>query len=149
MAQIDSKQIARLETLLVGLQRLVAELKSPSVSVPAKVRLRIAQFARESRCLYCSEPIGTSKTTRGCHQVCYGKLKRRMDRGPLTLQEAVNRGWINPVAEPPGRKTSRPDPMRQNSAQASAAAGEALGEAKLKIIRDRIRDSSEENAKKT
>lgn len=113
MAEIDGKQIARLESLLVVLQDVVDSLRGQSVTVSPEVAARIEQFRQQERCLFCELPLGKRRATRGCHQVCYQKVNRKINARKFTMQFAVDRGWINPIDETPGRKTDRPDPTRQ------------------------------------
>ena len=151
MAEIDFKQIARLETVLVALQEVVDALRGQSVTISPEAAKRIENFRRELRCLFCELPLGKGKSTRGCHQVCYTKLQRRINRGEISLQQAVDKGWINPVAEAPGRKSGRPDPMRDSpplpeELEARAAAAEAHAEKQVRFPskkkrRDKSRDS--------
>lgn len=120
MSEIDSKQISWLESLIVGLQDLVDSLRGQDVSISPEVAKRIEKFRKEARCLLCEKPLGEGKATRGCHQVCYGKVNRKIRARQFTLQYAVDKGWLNPIAESPGRKTDRPDPTRAQTARADA-----------------------------
>lgn len=139
MAQIDDKQLAKLASLVVALQQLVDSLSGPSVVVSAAIRERIAKYRESGTCLYCNKSL-YGQVRRGCHQVCYAKVKRKLDRNLMTLQQVVDKGWMNPVAEQPGPKSGLPDPMRAElfdaptvaieSAEASALAGDIIAGAK-------------------
>ena len=113
MPEINAKQIAQLESVLVVLQEVVDYLLGQSVTISPEVAERIEKFRREARCLFCEDPLGDEKVTRGCHQVCYGKVNRKIKSNKFTRQYAVDQGWLNPIDEPPGPKTERPDPTRQ------------------------------------
>jgi sRNA-binding protein len=111
MAQIDDKQIAKLRSLIVALQDFVDSLETGADLLTNELRQRISEYREANRCLYCGQKL-EGKVTRGCHQACYSLIKQRIGRGKLTQEEAIRRGWMNPVADSPGRRSKRPDPMR-------------------------------------
>lgn len=112
MAELISKQIARLESLIVGLQEVVNSLRGNDVAISPEIAERLRKFREELRCLYCEDPLGEGKVTRGCHAYCAQKVQRQINSQKLTLQQAVDKGWINPVDETPGPKPRGRDPLR-------------------------------------
>lgn len=120
MGQSRDKLATRLDSLILALQEVANALRSVQAQVPPDVAAKIAKYRAESRCLFCGEPL-QGDTRRGCHQVCYNKINRRIKDGELTTAQAVANGWFNPVSGQPGRKAKRPDPMRPSIAAAKAA----------------------------
>jgi hypothetical protein len=112
MAQINDKQIAKLRSLIVSLQDFADSIEADADKLTEDLSSRIEKFKRDERCLYCGLPLEKERPTRGCHPSCYNLLNQRIFRGKLTRAEAITNGWMNPVADKPGRKTGRPDPMR-------------------------------------
>ena len=112
MPEINSKQIATLESLIVALQELVSSLRGQGVAISGEVAAKIEKFKRESLCLLCELPLGKKRVVSGCHPACAQKVRRKIDAGKFTLQHAVSKGWINPISEPSGPKPKRPDPTR-------------------------------------
>lgn len=128
MADKVDKQVAVLRSLIVALQGVVDSLESSGVEMSPEVASKIKLFRETARCLYCTKSLKGEPTTRGCHQTCYNLLNQRINRGKITRADAIGKGWMNPVAEKPGRKTSRPDPMLDELFIAPAV-DEAVGEA--------------------
>lgn len=120
MGQSRDKWVTRLDSLILALQEVADGLRSEPVVVSPEIAARIAQFADETRCLFCGLQID-GEARKGCHQVCYNKIKRRISRGEITTQKAVDEGWLNPADQPPGRKSRKPDPMRPSAASVKAA----------------------------
>lgn len=113
MRQISDKQVAKLSSLLVGLQQLLDSLESQAYVLSDKASQRIAELTAESKCLYCALPLD-GEVRRGCHQVCYNTLKTRIAKNEITERHAVeDEGWMTAANAKPGRKSARPDPMRE------------------------------------
>lgn len=141
MGQISDRQVTRLASLVVALQELVDSLRADGIILTPEQLARIEKFRQESRCLFCGEALA-GETRRGCHQACYNKLKTRIDKGEITTQEAVDKGWFNPTAEKPGRKSTLPDPMRRPKVAANKPTHPRAARVAEKMSRDIVRDKS-------
>jgi hypothetical protein len=62
------------------------------------------ELYRKRICLFCEEPLEPIEDdSRGCHQRCYRKLRRQVEKGIVTDSQAVAAGKCLP-AEKPGRR---------------------------------------------
>lgn len=142
MRQISDKQVAKLASLLVGLKQLVDSLESQGFVLGEQATKRIAEFTAESRCLFCGLPL-EGEVRRGCHQACYNTVKTRIAKGEITERHAVeSEGWLTPMNAKPGRKSSRPDPMRVYEAASVREAEKLLSSVKAERRRDKGRDTA-------
>jgi hypothetical protein len=147
MRHISDKSVTKLRSLVLGLQQLLDSLESEGIALTAEQEQRIAEFQAARKCLYCGDPL-IGETRRGCHQACYVTLMNRINRGELTLRDAVERGWITPTAAKPGRKTKRPDPLRDGRKLPSVLAAEASldSQERKRASRDKRRDKEKPKA---
>jgi len=135
MPEISDKQLAKIRSLLSALQDAFDSLESGEELLTDELRERIRQFQAAEKCLYCELPLEDERPRRGCHPSCYNLLNQRIFRGQLTRRAAIEKGWLNPIADKPGRRTRRPDPMRQ----AKAGAKVRIAEIEAEFVKDQTK----------
>lgn len=57
-------------------------------------------------CLYCEEHTGKPVNRRGTHEACYHALRRSVEKGETTWDEAIRTGRIKPAERAKGRPKS-------------------------------------------
>lgn len=129
MATNGNKLAAKLDAVVRILQDIADELRPPVTEVTPELASRIDEYRRKRLCLTCSTAL-EGETRRGCHQSCYNTTMQRIARGDITRAKALEMGLFNPIAEKPGRKSTRPDPLYPDV------------EAYQKIIGKAIRDTN-------
>jgi hypothetical protein len=147
MRQISDKQVTKLASLIVSLQGLLESLESQKYALTEEATQRLAKLTSNKACLFCELPLDGG-VRRGCHQSCYNKVQAAIRRGEVTEQIAIEvKAWITPEAARPGRKSNRPDPIRDGRKPSVLAAEASLDlQERKKAGRDKRRDKEKPKA---
>lgn len=94
MIELSNKSVDEIRRITNALVRWLEEIDSGKPNVPSDVQERVAALVAKKRCLFCNEPYGDEKITRGDHQKCYSKLDYRFRRKRLTERQAIEQGLL-------------------------------------------------------
>jgi hypothetical protein len=94
----------KLDKLIDSIYELRESLDDHSTALPAEALQKLSRKV----CLFCSKPIGKNEVvSRGCHDGCAQKIRRRIRERKTTDEEMVAKGlWCPPL---PGGRPADPD----------------------------------------
>lgn len=95
IVDMDNQEVnERINSLIAELELLRRVITQGQAIFPRFAEKSVA----ERRCLDCGLPLGSAKVVRGCHESCHKRISRAIERGELTDDDAISKGWLTPAS---------------------------------------------------